>query len=342
MNPDHANLQAQFDLLRRQFDCLESAAATRRRWTIPAIAALLCAGWLMGRGAVGAGRAVAQEDKPAVEITCKALKVVDDKGMVRIHLTHDKFGGVIRLNDAAGKTIVAIEGDDEGGFMRVNGHDGIERAFLGVTDTKNGGLLALADDKGVNRISMGLNKEHVGGLSFRNAGGKSEVFLGASSKGWGGLLNLNGADGNSRVILDVTEEGRGALEILNNNKKAEVFLGTSGKGWGGMLNLNSAEGASAVILDVDDHAWGRINLRNGGGKMFLYAGADDDGGVVRAFGHDAKERAFFGVGDKQGGGLIYLLGTDNNKARLVLGVDGNGVGFAEGRDAAGVTRRSLR
>jgi hypothetical protein len=282
------------------------------------------------------------QERAAVEITCRALKVVDDQGKVRALLGSDKFGGIISVKNANEKTVATIEADNEGGFLSISANDGGERGFIGVGDKQAGGYIYLKDDKGKRRGTFTVYKDGHGGLVFHSDQGKNEIFLGPSTKGWGGLLNLNAPDGKARIILDVDKDQRGALELLNNDQKTEVFIGTSAKGWGGLFNLNAPNGTAGVIMDVDDHGFGRMNLRTKDAKRFLFAGGDQEGGTISVYGLDGKERLFLGVGDKSSGGLMYLLNPDNNKARLLLGVDNDGVGFAHGRDVDGTTRRSLR
>lgn len=281
------------------------------------------------------------QDK-AMEITCRALKVVDDAGKLRLQIAYDKFGGMLRIHNAEGKPVAALEADAAGGFLSVLGHDSKERAFVGVGDKMSGGLIYLKDSDGKTRTTYLVYKDGNGGINFRNAQDKTEAYFGASGKGYGGLVNLNGADGKTRVILDSDKDGRGALELLNGDDKTEIFLGSSAKGWGGLLNINAPNGTAGLILDIDDKGMGRMNLRTKDAKRLAFAGADEEGGTFQVYGHDGKQRLFMGVGDKQTGGVVYVLNPDNNKARVAIGVDDNGVGYAEGRDVNGVTKRAMR
>jgi hypothetical protein len=314
----------------------------RRSRVLPVLLmAAALVGAVVGRFGLPEPQAQAQE-RAAMEITCRALKVVDEQGKVRALVGHDKYGGIVSVKNANDKTVATIEADNEGGFLSVSANDGGERVFLGVGDKQAGGYIYLKDDKGKRRGTFTVFKDGHGGLAFQGDQGKNEVFLGPSTKGWGGLLNLNAPDGKARIILDVDKDARGALELLNNDLKTEAFIGTSAKGWGGLINLNSPNGTAGVILDIDDQGLGRINLRNKDAKRFLFAGGDQEGGTLSVYGLDGKERVFLGVGDKASGGTMYLLNPDNTKARLLMGVDNGGVGFVEGRDAEGTTRRSLR
>lgn len=243
---------------------------------------------------VGAARAWAQE-KGAMDISCRTLKIVDDTGKVRLQLFHDKAGGVLRLNNADGKTVAALEADNAGGFLSVLGHDGKERAFVGVGDKLAGGLFYL--------------KNH---------------------------------QGKTRATYLVSKDGNGALELINSDDKVEIFLGSSSQSRGGLVHINAPAGTASIILDIDERGMGRLNLRTKDGKRVAYAGGDEEGGTFQLYGHDGKQRAFLGVGEKQTGGVLYLLNPDNNNPRIVLGVDNNGVGYGEGRDASGATKRALR
>lgn len=327
--------------LQQQINALHRAVHGQRNLVIVLALGLLAALTWNVIGGTDAPRAWAQ-DKEAVELTCRALKVVDDKGKVRLQLAYNQTGGVIHLNNADGKTVAALEADKDGGFVSVLGHDGKERAFVGVGDKQGGGLIYLKDNQGKNRANLLVYQDGNGGLLFRNADGRQEAFYGVSAKGLGGLINLNSPDGKSRVILDCDKEGRGALEMINGDDKSEIFLGSSGKGWGGLLNINAPNGTAGIILDIDDQGMGRLNLRAKDAKRFVFAGADQEGGTIQVYGYDGKQRAFLGVGDKQTGGIFYLLNPDNNKPRIAIGIDDNGVGYGEGRDRDGAPKRAMR
>ena len=324
-----------------QVNALHRAVARQRTlvWAFGLGLAAVLAWNLLSPGATT--RAVAQ-DKGAMEITCRALKLVDDKGVVRVQLSYDKFGGIVQVNNTEGKKVATLEADGDGGFVSLLGHDGKERAFVGVGDKQSGGLIYLKDNQGKNRANFLVYQDGNGGLTFRNAQGKQEAFFGVSAKGLGGLVNLNGPDGKSRLILDTDKDGHGAVEMINNDDKTEIFLGSSAKGMGGLININGPNGTAGVILDIDDKGIGRMNLRTREAKRLVFAGGDEEGGTYQVYGFDGKQRAFLGVGDKQTGGVFYLLNPDNNKARIAGGVDNNGVGYLEGRDANGDTKRALR
>jgi len=331
-DPPH-DLQVEVAALRR--------AVARQRAAVIALGIGLM-GTLMWNvlGGSGAARAFAQDK--AMDITCRVLKVVDDAGRLRLQIASEKFGGMLRIHNAEGRPVATLEADADGGFLSVLGHDGKERAFVGVGDKMSGGLIYLKDADGKTRTTYLVYKDGNGGLNFRNAQDKIEAYFGASGKGYGGLVNLNGADGKTRVVLDSDKDGRGALELLNGDDKTEIFLGSSAKGWGGLLNINAANGAAALILDVDSKGLGRLDLRTKEGKRCVYASGDEEGGALHVYGFDGKQRLFLGVGEKQTGGVLYVLNPDNNKARVAIGVDDAGVGYAEGRDVNGTTKRAMR
>ena len=326
--------------LQRQMTALNRAVATQRTLIFALGLGLVGAvAWNLVGGS-GAPQALAQDK--AMEITCKALKVVDETGKVRVMLSFDKFGGIVRVNNAEGKAVATTESDADGGYLSILAHDGKERSFVGVGDKQAGGLIYLKDPNGKTRTSYLVYKDGNGGVNFRNAQDKQEAFFGVSAKGFGGLVNLNAADGKTRVILDSDKDGRGALELINADDKTEIFLGSSNKGWGGLLNINAPNGTAGIIFDIDDKGTGRLNLRTKDAKRLVYAGGDEEGGTYQVYGFDGKQRAFMGVGDKQTGGVFYLLNPDNNKARIALGIDDAGVGYGEGRDATGATKRAMR
>lgn len=326
--------------LQCQMTALNRAVATQRTLIFALGLGMVLAIMWNVLGGSAAPQALAQDK--AMEITCRALKVVDDAGKVRVLLGFDKFGGIVRVHNADGKPVATTEADGDGGFLSILAHDGKERSFVGVGDKQAGGLIYLKDPEGKTRTTYLVYKDGNGGLNFRNAQNKQEAFFGVSAKGFGGLVNLNGADGKTRVILDSDKDGRGALELINAEDKTEIFLGSSNKGWGGLLNINAPNGTAGIILDIDDKGTGRLNLRTKEAKRLVYAGGDEEGGTYQVYGFDGKQRAFMGVGDKQTGGVFYLLNPDNNKARISLGIDDQGVGYGEGRDANGVTKRALR
>jgi hypothetical protein len=326
--------------LQGQVAALHQAVATQRSLIVVLGVGLVAA--LIGNRAGGLGEPRAWAQDKAMEISCRALKIVDDRGAIRLHLTSNAFGGVIHVHDADGKPVAAIETDKDGGFVSILGHDGKERAFVGVGDKQSGGLIYLKDVQGKNRATLLVYPDGSGGLTFRNVQGKQEAFFGASAHNYGGLVNLNGPDGKTRLILECDKEGRGALEVVNADDKTEVFLGSSAKGWGGLVNVNAPSGVAGVILDVDDKGKGRMNLRTKQAQRLAFAGGDEEGGTFQVYGLDGKQRAFLGVGDRQTGGIFYLLHPDNNKPRIAIGIDDTGVGYGEGRDESGAARRSLR
>jgi len=332
------SLVEQFAALEQQMAALRTSVKVQRGVLVLFMVLSVLALGLGGRGL----HASAQGEKGAMEITCKALKVVDEQGKVRVQLTYDKYGGIVSVNNPAEKTVATMEADNDGGFVSIAGTDGKQRVFVGVGPKLAGGMISIHDDKGKQRGLFTVYPDGHGGLAFRNDQGKNEVFLGPSTKGWGGVLNLNGPDGKSRVIVDIDKDGRGVMEILNADAKSEVFIGTSAKGWGGLFNLNGPGGTAGVILDVDDGGRGRLNLRNKDAKRFLFAGGDQEGGTISLYGYDVKERMFLGVADKAGAGMLHIMSPDNNKSRVVMAVDNNGVGSVEGRDAEGTTKRLLR
>ncbi len=79
-----------------------------------------------------------------------------------------------------------------------------------------------------------------------------------------------------------------------------------------------------VLLLACDKWGGYARAYNPQGKLIANYGGDEDGGMVRALAHDGTERTFFGVGDKNGGGLVYCRGADGRTSPVFLGVGPRG------------------
>ena len=152
-------------------------------------------------------------------------------------------------------------------------------------------------------------------LTVVDANGRPRVVIAFNDAG--GSVKVLNAAGQSTAVLENDPVG-GLIRLIGNNEKRLFEIGGSKNGC--QLNLCDPDGNIRAYLGCDAAREGHLTLRNSQNKTTLQCGTDGDGGLVRAASHDGKDRAFFGVGAKQGDGLIMLFGADGNR-RHVIGSD---------------------
>ncbi|MEI7683930.1 MAG: hypothetical protein WCL32_02805 [Planctomycetota bacterium] len=295
--------------LLRRLDELEARVKTfdRSRRFPGWFAALVCGflgGWL-GQYVTDPASVRAQPD--AGHVTAKSLKIVDDQGKVVVLLAADKIGGSARVFTNAGNMLVAVEGDPDGGMVRINGHDGLERAFLGVGDRKGGGLLYLRGADGKNHpVSLGVGNKG-GYMALNNlALNKRSVWLGSDDSEIGGAAFVYDRQGYVRADIGCNPQG-GMINIYGSKKgKSQIFLGT------GSLDLG-----------------GLMLLRNDDGKIRAEIGQGSNGGYITLNGNkDDRPHVALATSDDQRGGYVQI--RDNKGAiKAELGIDKDGVGYVD-------------
>jgi len=237
-----SDLQTQVDELRRQLDALRGVvqgSGRRKRWPILAmVGAFLLGGLLLGPIWQDRSIHAAQDEKDAKALVCSSLKVVNRDG----------------------RMIAALNGDEDGGFLRIYGQDGRERMFVGVNVKAGGGLVMLRDPLGSMRSIWQVTETGLPSITFRNAAGLNDVFLGSSANHWGGLLNLNAPNGRSGAMIDVNDIGEGRISLFDKLDKVIVYAGGNGKG--GSLRLSDHDGRDIANLGALDKIGGYLELRD--------------------------------------------------------------------------------
>jgi hypothetical protein len=152
-------------------------------------------------------------------------------------------------------------------------------------------------------------------LTIVDAAGKPRIVLTFDDAG-GQIKLLNASDKNVAALM--VDKFGGAFQLSGNDEKRMAVIAANKDG--GQLVICDPAGNARTFLGLDGAKEGFLSLRNKADKNTLYAGADDDGGLLRIYAHDGKERAYIGVGAKQGDGLIMLYGTDG-KRRHWIGSD---------------------
>jgi|GEM_PF-2391380 len=88
----------------------------------------------------------------AEHLTCRSLSVVDAAGQTVVWLGGDlsPAGGVVRVNNGEGTSVVKVRGNTNsgGGSVSVHGPTGSARAYLQVDQTNLSGYFSLSDSEG--------------------------------------------------------------------------------------------------------------------------------------------------------------------------------------------------
>jgi hypothetical protein len=89
------------------------------------------------------------------------------------------------------------------------------------------------------------------------------------------------------------------------------------------IKIVNDQGKPAVELSQDTFGgFGRVF--NAEGKVIVNLEGDADGGYVRVSGQEGGERAFLGVGNKKGGGLLYFRNAEAKNFPVEIGVGPRG------------------
>ena len=106
---------------------------------------------LLGVGLVGLLCVAADSPKATSdEIRTKKLVVVDDQGKDVAHLSSSKYGGVVRVQNHAGYTVVIAGASESGGRLMVADDRGNEWVKVNVEEV--GGQVSISDKKGQKHV----------------------------------------------------------------------------------------------------------------------------------------------------------------------------------------------
>lgn len=295
-------LLRRLDELERKVNAYESRRHVSPRW----LAVLACGflgGWL-GRFATDLPRAEAQGNANR-DLEVRSIRVVDDQRKTFLHIDSNKFGGFARFFNEQGKVTVALGCDATGGSIQLNGHNGGERAYLGVADRNGGGLLHFhsADSKTVP-MSLGVGPRG-GYLALYNlSANQRSIWLGSRDEDNSGIVNVYDNLGKSRCELGSNPQG-GTISLIGNKNKPNVFLGTGSKEFGGLFLLR------------DDNA-----------KVRAEIGQDANGGYLMLNGKSDRPAVSFANSADQRGGFLQIH-NNAGKPRVELGINDGGAGYID-------------
>jgi hypothetical protein len=335
----HTNemLIARIDELERRLAQLEAKPPRRSGWGIGALMLGLVSAMAFAMSAPAWGNAQDGEKGPQ-ELVCKKLTIVNADGKPRMVLTFNEGGGFIKVMNTEGKNIATISGEKFGGAFDLFGPD--EKRSFGVGSNKDGCQLNVRDADGQARGYLGVDGAKEGYLSLKNSKGKTTLYCGEDDDG--GLVRVFGHDGKERAFFGVgAKQGDGLLMLYGTDNKRRHWIGSDENGpaylmhtTGGVLQHDLRGGKDGVFHSM---------LTPDGKSLIATIGAakNTGEGILRLNTTKGKNVAYLGSNNNGSGGLI-LLNTPDDSARVVIGIDGNGVGFGEGRDADNVVRRSLK
>lgn len=227
---------SEIELLRTELAELrqEVRALRRGRWLNPGAIALVLV-------AIGL-TAFAQQTPPthaptqvASDVTCKSLKIVDD----------------------AGKAMVQLGSDKDGGLVVVNGADARKRFFVAV---ENGaGFADWYDAAGARRATMFTGDK--GNFEFRLNDQHENIGLLMAQNELGGMMIVKGPNGNDRLVAGI-DNGGGYLDLKDGTGKLRQSLYISDKhtaqqkilgpdGSYRLLLTDSEEGGQAISYDAN-------------------------------------------------------------------------------------------
>jgi len=337
MSSETERLLARIDELERRLAVVETQP--KRRLGLSAYALVLLFASIMVFAAFAPTGTHAQDgEKGAQEITCKKLTVVDGAGKPRVVLSFDAAGGQIKVFNSTEKNVASIVTEQFGGIFRLFGNDAKKLLIAG--GNKDGCQVNVCAPDGNIRGYLGVDSVKEGYVSLRSKDDKTILYAGADDDG--GLVRAYGPDGKERAFFGCgNKQGDGIILLYGTDQKRRHWIG-------------SDDAASSHYIYAKD---GTLQHEIRGGKTGAYhtmmtkdgkhiiatIGASNDSGegILRLNTNAGKTTSYFGSNKNGSGGLI-LLNTPDDSTRVVIGIDGNGVGFGEGRDADNVIRRSFK
>jgi hypothetical protein len=302
-----ATLLRRLDKLDQKVRMLEEQPCRLPSWCM-VLACGFLGGWL-GHLVTDLPRVRAQADG-AIDIVARSIKIVDERGKHVVEFAPSKFGGGVgRIYDEQGVALVTLEGNNDGGYVLITGHDGLERGFLGVANNKGGGY-----------------------LHFRNAQGKNfPLSMGVGPRG--GYLNLNNIANNNRAVwLGSDDVHEGILHICDNQGRNRCDLGSNMQG-GAMLLYGSKRGKINAYLGTGNlDLGGLLLLHDNDGKVRTEMGQGRTGGYLTLNGNrDDRPHLGLTTYDDQRGGLLQIKGN-SGKMLVELGIDAAGVGYIDANE----------
>jgi hypothetical protein len=167
-----------------------------------------------------------------------------------------------------------------------------------VRSTFEGLAMSAADDALLRRLEELDHKVRLLESRRRRVPGWCAVLACGLLGGWLGrfVTEPPSARAQGNAAIDVVAK---SIKVLNDQGKPAVELGQDR--FGGFVRILHPDGKSIVAVE-----------------------GDGDGGCVRIAGPEGLERAFLGVGENKGGGLLYFRNAEGKMTPVSLGVGPKG------------------
>jgi hypothetical protein len=219
-------------------------------------------------------------------LTCRGVNVINEQGQPVVKLSYNDKGGVVQVNSqngsgraridngalgqgqlvtrgSLGEEQMSISSDEDGGALRICGHDQNTRVLLACqTGDPNAGIINIRDNKGKERVNIG--SDVIGG---QVTVGASEDALsgrfGADERG--GFFYLYGADKLPHVVFASGENNVGIMNMRNSKGKNVVTIGYDKDG--GEVIVHNSAGAPRAGLQVGQDGTGALSILDEKGKQ---------------------------------------------------------------------------
>lgn len=218
----------------------------------------------LGAGGYNLQTAFGQDNTKQVidEITCRKLKIVNDRGNTVVSLEPGINGGSLDIYNDAGRSIVDMGALFDGnGRLLISAKDGTPTSRM-FADNAGGSIsiLKIIDERVKEVATLNGNGIVCRKLRVVNSDGKTVAILGESLTGSGGYLYINNIDDKLVAGIGVSHRNSGVLSIRNKNGKPIAAL-------------------SASVVDG-----ALLTLRNKNGEPFAYMSEDENGnGVIKTY-----------------------------------------------------------
>jgi hypothetical protein len=203
-----------------------------------------------------------------------------------VKLNNDERGGVVQLNGADGvgrvrldvgalgqgqlvtrgnksEELMSVSADEDGGAMRVCGHEGKTRVLIACqTGDPNAGLINIRDNKGDERVNIG--SDLVGGqVTVGNSDKLITARLGSDTRG--GFFYLYGLDHVAHVVMATGDSNVGLINTRDGQGKTRVILGDDKNGGQVIVNGEDEKPRAAMLVGAD--GVGTISLLDKSGSV---------------------------------------------------------------------------
>lgn len=164
----------------------------------------------------------------------------------------------VQFYNTAGKDVVQIWADDDGGWLFTRSATASSSVGIGVPDQR---AHVVVKEKDRDRIDLGRSKEGRYSLRVFEPGGKMVAGIGQSELG-SGLAVIAGTDGSSKATIFLPFAVAGQVKVSNSKGTEVAFLTTSGGG-SGQLQLTDGSGTPMVEAGVTKDGLGVVRTGPG-------------------------------------------------------------------------------